>query len=211
MVFLTNVMNMEKLMVHFWYLLIILTVSIQTAAQDMERGTTALLIIDIQDFYFPGGSLPLYGPEKASGEARKVLDAFRNLDMLVVHVRHQASRGGEIHEDVTPLEGEKVITKTEVNAFNGTGLLEYLRQNHIESLVILGMQTHMCLEAATRAAHDYGFQCTVIADACATRDLEFGERLVPAPDVHASTLNTLNGTYARVVTADEFLSELKQP
>ena len=176
-------------------------------AQDIKKESTALLIIDIQYFYFPGGRVPLYEPEKASEQAKKVMEAFRNQGMRVVHVRHQAVQGGEIHENVKPLDGEKVFTKTEVNAFSGTGLLEYLQQNHIQSLVIMGMQTHMCLEAATRAAHDYGFQCTVISDACTTRDLVYNDRLVPAMDVHASTLSTLNRTYASILTADEFLKE----
>jgi nicotinamidase-related amidase len=61
------------------------------------------------------------------------------------------------------------------------------------------MQTHMCVEGATRAAHDLGYDCIVVGDACATRDLEFGERMVPAADVHAATLATLDGIYAEVV------------
>ena len=67
------------------------------------------------------------------------------------------------------------------------------------------MQTHMCLEAATRSAHDLGFECVVIGDACATRDLKYGDRTVPAADVHASTLATLDGTYAKVVDTEIFL------
>jgi len=67
------------------------------------------------------------------------------------------------------------------------------------------MQTHMCLEAATRAAADLGFECVVIGDACATRDLEFGDHTVAAADVHASTLATLDRTYAKVVDTETFL------
>lgn len=66
------------------------------------------------------------------------------------------------------------------------------------------MQTHMCLEAATRAAHDFGYICTVVENACATRDLKFGEITVKAKDVHYSTLATLK-SYAKVVNLREFL------
>jgi nicotinamidase-related amidase len=66
------------------------------------------------------------------------------------------------------------------------------------------MQTHMCLEAATRAAHDMGYICTVVEDACATRDLKFGEVTVKAKDVHYSTLSTLK-SYGNVVNLKEFL------
>ena len=167
---------------------------------------TALLIIDIQDFYFPGGKSALVNPEAASANAAKVLAAFRTAGNPVVHVRHEFEPGGSIHASVAPVEGEKVFTKTEVSCFNGTKVLAYLKETGVEKLVIVGMQTHMCLEAATRAAHDLGFECVVVSDACATQDLRYGDRTVPAADVHASTLATLNRTYATVVDTEAFLS-----
>jgi nicotinamidase-related amidase len=168
--------------------------------------TTALLIIDIQDFYFPGGKSPLVNPEAASSNAAKVLAAFRAAGNPVIHVRHEFEPGGSIHASVAPVEGEKVFTKTEVSCFNGAKVLAHLEEIGVEKLVIVGMQTHMCLEAATRAAHDLGFDCVVVGDACATRDLKYGDRTVPAADVHASTLATLNRTYAKVVDTEVFLS-----
>ena len=167
--------------------------------------TTALLIIDIQDFYFPGGKVPLVEPEAAAKNAGRVLAAFRNEGKPVVHVRHEFEPGGAIHASVAPIEGEKVFTKTEVSCFNGTEVLAHLKEIGVKRLVIVGMQTHMCLEAATRSAHDLGFECVVIGDACATRDLKYGDRTVPAADVHASTLATLDGTYAKVVDTETFL------
>jgi nicotinamidase-related amidase len=168
--------------------------------------TTALLLIDIQDFYFPGGKMPLVEPEAAAANARKILAAFRAEGEPVIHVRHDAEPGGSIHASVAPIEGEKVFTKSEVSCFNGTELLAYLKEIGVERLVIVGMQTHMCLEAATRAAHDLGFEVTVISDACATRDLTYGDRTVPAADVQASTLATLDRIYAKVVDTETFLS-----
>ena len=170
-----------------------------------EEPTTALLIIDIQDFYFPGGKMPLVGPEAAAANAGKILAAFRAEGKPVVHVRHDSEPGGSIHASVAPIEGEKVFTKTEVSCFNGTEVLAYLKELGIKKLVIVGMQTHMCLEAATRAAHDLGFECIVVSDACATRDLTYGDRTVPAADVHASTLATLDRIYAKVVDTETFL------
>ncbi len=167
---------------------------------------TALLIIDIQDFYFPGGKVPLVEPEAAASNAGRVLAAFRANGKPVIHVRHEFEPGGAIHTSVAPVDGEKVFTKTEVSCFKGTEVLAYLKKLGVEQLVIVGMQTHMCLEAATRAAADLGFKCVVIGDACATRDLEFGDRTVAAADVHTSTLATLNRTYAKVVDTETFLA-----
>ena len=187
-------------------LVLVLLCVVAAASASASEPLTALLIIDIQDFYFPGGKVPLVDPEAAGANAGRILKSFRAAGNPVVHVRHEFEPGGSIHASVAPVEGERVFTKTEVSCFNGTKVLAYLKEIGVEKLVIVGMQTHMCLEAATRAAHDLGFECVVVADACATRDLKYGDRTVPAADVHASTLATLNRTYAKVVDTQEFLS-----
>ncbi len=164
----------------------------------------ALLIIDIQEFYFETGRGPLEGAQEASLVAKRTLENFRSRALPVIHVMHHT--GGDIHENVEPVDGEKVIVKRFVNSFRETDLLEYLQQKGIKKLVIMGMMTHMCLEAATRAAADYGFSCTVIHDACATRDVRFGGEIIKARDVHLATLSALTA-YARVISAEEFLKE----
>jgi nicotinamidase-related amidase len=186
--------------------LILLACAALAAPVGASEPSTALLIVDFQDFYFPGGAVPLVGPEAAAANAARVLAAVRAAGRPVVHVRHDVEPGGGIHASVTPIAGEKVFTKTEVSCFNGTRLLAYLEEIGIKRLVIVGMQTHMCLEAATRAASDLGFECIVVGDACATRDLKFGDTTVTAADVQASTLATLDGNYAKVMDTETFLS-----
>ena len=177
-----------------------------TRGQDnplLPKDKTALLIIDVQQFYFPGGALPLESPEKASKKAGELLQSFRNEKMLVVHIRHDAKSEAEIHRDVQPLDDEKVITKTEANSFLGTELLDYLKEKEVTHLVITGMMTHMCVEATVRAAHDFGFTCFVAEDACTTRDLTYNDITIKAKDVHFSTLHTINWSYGKVLTVDE--------
>lgn len=171
---------------------------------------TALLIIDVQEFYFPGGRMQLENPELAGMNAGLLLDHFRKYKMPVYHVRHNFEPGGNIHPFVKPQSNEAVISKDQVNAFAGTGLLEMMLKDSVEQLVICGMQTHMCLEAAVRAAFDNGFTCLVAADACATRSLQYEEHIIPAKYVHYSTLNTLQGSYARVLTTDAIIREFSQ-
>lgn len=176
-------------------------------ARQKEKGNikTALLIVDIQNFYFPGDGPGLVNAETASLKAKEILEIFREENQLVVHVRHKSDNGFEIHKNVEPLTDEKVITKEEVNSFQNTDLLEYLKSNNISRLVIIGMQTHMCLEAAVRAAHDFGFECIVVHEACATRDLKFNGKIVKAEDVHASTLATISGGgYGKVIDLKTF-------
>lgn len=186
--------------------LLILPFALSAQSENEFQKKTALLLVDIQDFYFPGDGPGLVNAEAASRNAKKVLELFREHKNLVVHVRHQANKGFAFHENVLPMESEKIITKTEVNSFLGTDLLNYLQSNGIERLVLVGMQTHMCLEAAVRAAHDYGFECTVIEDACATKDLSFNNQVIKASDVHLSTLNTLaSGGYAKILNLSTFI------
>ena len=193
---------MKKLLLLF--LIVTLSLFTAMAQQKTDHIKTALLIVDIQNFYFPGDGPGLVNVIPASLNAKETLQAFREKKQLVVHVKHKAVKGGEIHKNIEPIAGEKVITKVEVNSFQNTDLLEYLKKNDITRLVIIGMQTHLCLEAATRAGHDFGFECIVIQDACATKDVKYGDRIVKAEDVHYSTLATINNTYGKVIDLKTF-------
>ncbi len=140
--------------------------------------------------------------------AQKLLTHFRETDQLVIHVRHNSKTGGEIHENVAPLETEKVISKNSVNSFKETDLLDFLKENEIKNLVIGGMMTHMCVEAAVRSASDFGFEVTLIQDACTTRALEFNDFEISAEAVHNSTLASLSGYYAKVTDTITFLENI---
>jgi nicotinamidase-related amidase len=193
----------------------------QTNARKAPMGTeTALVVIDIQQFYFEGGLVPLTGSIEAAAQARKVLEAFRARSLPVIHVRHVPTSvaivDGEpadpqyrIRPEVQPAAGEKVISKRFANSFRDTDLLDTLRQKGVSRIVIVGMQTHMCVEAASRAATDLGFDVVVVHDACATRPLEFGGRTVPADMVHAGALAAIAGTYGRVLSVAELTEALR--
>lgn len=177
---------------------------------------TALMLIDIQNDYFPGGSMELDGSIEASLNAKKVLSFFREKNMPVVHIQHLSVRPGstfflpntdgvKIHPNVSPMPAESVIEKNYPNSFRDTLLSDFLSKNQINHLVIAGMMTHMCVDATTRAAFDYGFQCTLLSDACATRNLVFEDKLIPAQHVHHAFLSALNGVYAKVIRTEAFL------
>ncbi|PKK36729.1 cysteine hydrolase [Siphonobacter sp. SORGH_AS_0500] len=177
---------------------------------------TALILIDIQNDYFPNGANELVGSEEASLRAREILTSFRKKNDLVVHIQHVSTRAGstfflpdtfgaEMHEHVKPLENEKVIIKHYPNSFRETELLVYLKENDINHLVIAGMMTHMCVDATVRAAKDLGYTIEVIADACATKDLEVNEIPVKAKDVQTAFLAGLNYFYATVRTTKDYL------
>ena len=179
----------------------------------------ALLLIDIQNDYFPGGALELTGMTQAAAQAREVLTACRQARRPIFHIQHLAlgpdaaffrpnTVGVEIHESVRPFAGEPVIQKHYPNAFRETGLLEALNHAGAEEVIICGAMSHMCIDATTRAAFDYGFRNTVIHDACATRDLVFEGLTIPAGHVHGAFMAALGMRYARVMSVDVFLSAL---
>lgn len=177
----------------------------------------AFIIIDMQNDYFEGGSNCLVNSLEASQNAAKILKHCRANNLPIIHIQHLAIRpdatffvpntfGAEIHENVKPFDNEKIVVKNFPNSFRDTELLEYLRSNNITDLVICGMMTQMCVDATVRAAKDFGFNCTLIGDACATKDLEiFGQR-VEAREVQNSYLAGLNYFYANVIRTDDFLA-----
>ncbi|MEK1943812.1 MAG: cysteine hydrolase family protein [Pseudomonas sp.] len=178
---------------------------------------SALIVVDIQNDYFPGGKWTLVGADAAAAKAAQVLAAFRAAGDLVVHIRHEAtdkdapffvagSEGAQIHPSVINRDGEPVIVKHHINSFRDTALQEVLKQHGIDTLVIVGSMSHMCTHGITRAAVDFGYATTVIHDACATLDLEFNGVQVPAAQVHAAFMAALAFGYAPVVSAEEFLA-----
>lgn len=175
---------------------------------------TALLVIDIQNDYFPGGAMELEGADAAGAKAGEAIRQFRDKKLPIIHVRHLSVRpgstfflpgtkGAEIHSLVAPKGGETVVEKNFPNSFRNTGLDQLLKDSGVKNLVVAGMMTHMCVDASVRHAADLGFKITLLGDACATRAQSYGGEKVPAKQVHAAFLAALNGFYAKVVNTHE--------
>ena len=181
--------------------------------------TTALVLIDLQNDYFPGGTMELVGPDAAVSQARNLLEAFRSRGLPIFHIQHIAKRpgatfflpgtkGAEIHTAVAPSSGESVITKHFPSAFRETTLLEALRGAGASKLVLAGMMTHMCVDTTVRAAADLGFECQLAQDGCATKTLQFSGRKVEAEQVQLAYLAALNGAFAKVDSAQAILAAI---
>jgi nicotinamidase-related amidase len=175
----------------------------------------ALIVIDLQNDYFPGGKFTLSGTDAAADNAAKLIEAFRATGDLVVHVRHESepgdtffvrgSAGAETHPKVAPKSGEPVVVKVQINAFRDTDLKATLDRHGITDIAICGAMSHMCVDAATRAASDFGYASTVVHDACASRDLDFNGVHVPAAQAHAAFMAALEFGYAKAVSTATFL------
>jgi nicotinamidase-related amidase len=160
--------------------------------------TQALLVIDIQNDYFPDGKMELVGAAKAAKNAAIVMSRFREQGLPVIHVQHIAvsptatfflpeTFGVEIHRDVAPMLDELVVVKHFPNAFRATALKEVLESLKVDELAVVGMMTHMCIDTTVRA-----------------RNLEFNGHTVDAQNVQAAYLAAIDGSFARVVSADAF-------
>lgn len=180
----------------------------------------ALIVIDIQNDYFPGGRWTLSQMDRAADNAATLIAAMREGGETVVHIRHEfptadapffapGSTGAEIHVKVSPKEGEPVVLKHHINSYRDTHLKRLLDERSINEVVICGAMSHMCVDAATRASNDFGYQCTVVHDACASRDLEFEGVAVPAAHAHAAFMAALRFAYARVISTCEWLEEYR--
>lgn len=192
------------------------TTLLQMAGADLtppKLSEAALVVIDAQREYVDG-ALPLPGVAPALERIAALLAAARKAGAPVVHVQHRGRPGGlfdpekpafEIAAQAAPRDGEEVVGKGLPNGFAGTRLKDVLDATGRKRLVLAGFMTHMCVSSTARAALDLGYQTTVVADACATRDLPRpGGGTIAAADLHAAELAALADRFAIVCDAAAF-------
>lgn len=179
----------------------------------------SLIMVDIQNDYFPGGKMELAGMEAAARNAQRALEMFRTKNMPIFHIQHLSNRpgatfflpethGAEIHESLAPQSGEPVIQKHFPNCFMATSLQDQLSGLGVEEIIFCGAMSHMCIDTTVRAAFDLGFHCLVVSDACATRNLEFGGITIEASQVHAAFMAALSAPFAQVIEVNSLESLL---
>ena len=179
---------------------------------------TALLLLEIQNDYFPNGRTPLEKSLEASAKAHDVLHAFREKKHPIIHVQHistqpnaayllPCTKGADFYQTVQPIKGETIIKKHYPNSFKDTQLLNHLIKNQINHLLICGMITHQAIDATVRAAHDLGFSCTVLEDACAAQQLTFNQHTISTQDAHHAFMAALQSSYAAVYNTNAYLEK----
>lgn len=158
---------------------------------DSNASGTALIVIDIQNDYFPGGKLELAGSIEAGERAGTVLEIFRTKKLPVIHIQHEwkgenppffapGSKGQKINDCVIPVKGEKVFVKYDVSSFKQTPLLQYLKDQNIKRLIIAGMQTDMCVTGTVKDGIKNRFEIVVVKDAVAAKDAETNKMALAA-------------------------------
>jgi nicotinamidase-related amidase len=98
-----------------------------------------------------------------------------------------------------------IIDKQLPGSFTGTQLQSWLEQHDVDSLVIVGYMTHMCIDSTTRQAMHLGLGVTVLEDATGTINLSDD---LPAELVHRVELGVLGDGFATVTSTHEWTSSL---
>ena len=180
-----------------------------------------LLIVDVQkgmDVY--AAQYNRNNPNLEKNIAR-LQAAWRKTGRPIIHIQHLSTEptsplrpgqpGVEIKDEVRPLAGEPVVQKSVSSAFIGTTLEADLRRRGLTTLVVVGMQTNMCVSTTARMAGNLGFATYVVSDATATFDntgpdgKRYGSELL-----HDVALADLHGEFATVVDTATILRQAQR-
>lgn len=175
----------------------------------------ALILIDIQNDYFPGGKNPLKNTEKTLNNILLLEEYFHKTNKPIFYIQHLSNgstpffipntEGAKLSPKLSPKDSDEIIIKHEPNSFYNTNLGKKLIQYNINQLVICGWMTHMCLDTTVRQAYDYGYDITVISDGCTTKDLSLENEIISAEIVNNTFLSALNTKFSNVKSTKNYL------
>jgi nicotinamidase-related amidase len=185
----------------------------------LDKENMALMIIDVQKAFDDKkwGERNNYNAEE---NISKILTFWREKDWQVIHIQHMSdnpssvfhpkNEGFAIKELVEPIEKEVIITKKVNSSFIGTDLEEFLKLNHITTLVITGLTTPHCVSTTTRMSGNLGFNTYLISDATAAFGMkDQNDKYYDAETIHNTSLATLNKEFATILTTDQLINVLK--
>lgn len=171
-----------------------------------------LLIVDTQKLIT---NKNLYCFELFESNVKKLIAAAREANVQVIYIRHDDGEGAgltkgtdgfEIYDGFAP-EGEELVFDKKVNSpFKETGLLEYLRERQVHTLIVAGLQTDYCIDAAVKCGFEHGFRMIVPAYANST----FDHALMSARDSYRYYNEFMwKGRYAECISVDETIALMK--
>ncbi len=176
---------------------------------DFQADNTVFVLIDYQNEYLDG-QLPLFEIRKAVAETKKLLNFARERRMPIFHVVHDGGKrgglfdlkgdSGQIIDELKPMSGEAIITKTHPNSFHATNLDEAIKETRpVGNILFAGLMTHMCLSSTVRAALDLGYTSTIVASTTTTRNLKDSSgNVVNAESIKTAELAALQDRFAKV-------------
>ncbi len=177
------------------------------------HGRPALLVLDMQSFFTDDCS-PAFLPSApvAVTRIRRLIDAFRSADLPIIFTVHkdgggpmQRWWGKDLQDEWTqglvfkPLESESVLMKKVYDAFHDGVLEKLLREKKVDSIVVAGVCTHLCVESTVRSAFCHGMQVIVPSDGTACQNMEH----------HRASLLNMSHGFAHIDSCDNILAKLE--
>lgn len=194
------------------------TLSSAPSTTELVKNQTALILIDFQNEYFPGGKMVIPDGEKALNNAKRLTEYAHKNGMPVFFVRHlgptnsplfaEGSRFSEFHRNLQPstAKGDRIITKATPSSFVGTDLHSQLESLEIKQLIVAGLMTHMCVSSTARDAVPLGYSVIIPEDAAATRDLaSWDNSVVDHRSLHRAALTGVADVFAEIKTTQQVI------
>lgn len=144
----------------------------------------ALLVIDLQNDYFPNGKFPLWNTEATLNNIKSAIAKANEKNIPVIHIQHiadpamgiapffnEGSEGADIHPEILALApNADVVIKHFADSFEQTNLEEVLQKQGVTELLVSGMMTQNCVThtAISKAAEKY--DVSILMDCCTTVD-----------------------------------------
>ena len=172
-----------------------------------------LLVVDTQKLIT---NLDLYNFNAFENAVKTLITAARENNVEVIYVRHddgngteltKGTEGFEIYEGSEPKQGEKIFDKTVNSSFKDTGLLEYLKEKDVRTVVVVGLQTDYCIDATIKCGFEHGFKMIVPENANSTFDNAFvtGEQSYKYYNEFM-----WKGRYAECISVEETIERMKK-
>lgn len=179
---------------------------------------TVLIPIDMQRA-FDAAPWPKRWNGKLDENGLALLAAWRAARRPIIHVRHDSvepnstlrpETPGNVHRPgFEPLGGEPLVTKSVNAAFIGTDLDLRLRRLGVDTVVLFGISTDMCVSTSVRVGANMGYRVLLVEDACDCFDLSDGAGgTIAAHDIHRAHIATLRQEFATVLKTADVLAAL---
>ena len=138
----------------------------------------ALIVIDIQNDYFPGGAFTLENADEACKVAVEAIEQAKRDGWLVVGVQHVNSpdapffkpdtEGVKTHSAIAAaLVDAPIVVKSEADSFFKTNLEQIVREAGITDIYLTGMMTQHCITHTALSPQASGMKVHIIAKGCA--------------------------------------------
>ena len=179
----------------------------------------ALLVIDVQGEYFPGGALPVTHPAGSLDRILVAFDAATARGLPVIAVQHvsdgpearafrRRTPGWALHPEVARRPRALLLEKRLPGAFTGTELEAWMREAGVDTLAICGYMTQMCCDTTARQAVHRGHRVEFLSDATGTLDFTNAAGTVSAEELHRATLVTQQWRFAQVQSAADWIDRI---